>query len=181
MGPGPSTSYPIFNTPTGLAASIHRSGWDACSTASNHSLDQGLEGIRGTVAALDDRDVAHTGSFPSPELSRRPTILKVRGVKLGIISFTDSTNGIPAPTAWAVNEYAAADPKAGADAILADARRARREGANAVIVNLHWGDENSSLPTSHSSPSPSGSRRRPDHGLCRPGPPRGAADLAHER
>jgi poly-gamma-glutamate capsule biosynthesis protein CapA/YwtB (metallophosphatase superfamily) len=146
MGPGAPASYPIFNTPTGLAASIHRSGWDACSTASNHSLDQGLEGIRGTAAALDDRDVAHAGSFPSRELSRRPTILKVRGAKLGYISYTDATNGIPSPTAWAVNEYAAADPKAGADAILADARRAHREGADAVIVNLHWGDENSSYP-----------------------------------
>jgi poly-gamma-glutamate capsule biosynthesis protein CapA/YwtB (metallophosphatase superfamily) len=146
MGPGPPATYPIFNTPTGLAASVRKSGWDACSTASNHSLDQGLEGIRGTVAALDEQGVAHTGSFASPRASERPTILDVRGVKLGYISYTDATNGIPAPTAWAVNEYAAADPRAGADAVLADARRARRQGAEAVIVNLHWGVENSGQP-----------------------------------
>ena len=48
-------TYPIFNTPTDLAASIHRSGWDACNTASNHSVDQGQAGINGTVKALHKR------------------------------------------------------------------------------------------------------------------------------
>jgi poly-gamma-glutamate capsule biosynthesis protein CapA/YwtB (metallophosphatase superfamily) len=147
LGPGPPQTYPIFNTPTGLAASIRRSGWDACSTASNHSLDQGLEGIRATAAALDMRDIAHTGSFASERASRRPTILRVRGVRIGYLSYTDATNGIPAPTAWAVNEYAAAEPAAGAAAILADARRARRAGAEAVIVNVHWGVEYASAPS----------------------------------
>ncbi len=146
MGPGPPATYPIFNTPTGLAASIRSSGWDACSTASNHSLDQGLEGIAGTTAALDDRGVEHTGSFASARASGRPTIIDVDGVRLGYVAYTDATNGIPAPTGWAINEYAAADPAAGAEAILGDARLARKHGAEAVIVNLHWGDENSSEP-----------------------------------
>ena len=44
MGPGPPTTYPIFNTPTGLAASVKRSGWDLCDHASNHSLDGGQGG-----------------------------------------------------------------------------------------------------------------------------------------
>jgi poly-gamma-glutamate synthesis protein (capsule biosynthesis protein) len=146
MGPGPPASYPIFNTPTGLAASIRRSGWDACSTASNHSLDQGLAGIEGTVAALDQRGIEHTGSYPSPNAAEGETILGVEGVKLGYLAYTDATNGIPAPTDWAVNEYAAADPGPGVEAILADARQARKRGADAVIVNLHWGDENSGAP-----------------------------------
>src|SRR4051812_8643635 len=59
MGRGPPSTYPIFNTPTGLAASIHRSGWDACDTASNHSNDQGQAGIAGTVKALHRHDVEH--------------------------------------------------------------------------------------------------------------------------
>lgn len=146
MGPGPPSSYPIFNTPTGLAASVRRSGWDACSTASNHSLDQGLAGIRGTVAALDERGIEHTGSYASAQAAERSTILEVDGVRLGYLAYTDATNGIPAPTGWALDEYAAANPKAGAKAILADARRARERGAEAVIVDLHWGDENASAP-----------------------------------
>lgn len=146
MAPGAPAGYPIFNTPTGLAASLRRSGWDACSTASNHSLDQGLDGVRGTVAALEDRGIEHAGSYASAKAAERATILGVNGVKLGYLAYTDATNGIPAPTGWALSEYAAANPEAGAEAILADARRARKQGAEAVIVNLHWGDENVSAP-----------------------------------
>ena len=146
MGPGPPSTYPIFNTPTDLAASIRRSGWDACSTASNHSNDQGQRGIDGTVAALKRRGIAHTGSFRSRRASKRPTIVSVRGVRIGFVAYTDATNGIAAPHPWSLNEYAAANPKAGAKAILADARRARRAGADAVIVNLHWGSEYARAP-----------------------------------
>jgi poly-gamma-glutamate synthesis protein (capsule biosynthesis protein) len=147
LGTGPPSSYPIFRTPTDLAESIARSGWDACSTASNHSLDQGATGIAETAAALDRAGVVHTGSFATKRAARRPTLLEARGAKLAFIAYTDATNGIPAPTGWALNEYPAADPEAGADAVLADARRARRAGAEAVIVNLHWGVENSDRPT----------------------------------
>ena len=146
MGPGEPATYPVFNTPTGLAASVRKSGWDACSTASNHALDQGSEGIAGTAAALDEHGIEHTGSFASEKLSETPTVIDVDGVSLGYLSYTDATNGFQAPTEWALNEYAAADPEAGAEAILADARRARRAGAEAVIVNIHWGTEYSGEP-----------------------------------
>jgi poly-gamma-glutamate capsule biosynthesis protein CapA/YwtB (metallophosphatase superfamily) len=146
MGPGPPATYPVFNTPTELARAIRKTGWDACSTASNHSLDRGSAGIAGTIEALDKRGVAHTGTYASKRASRRPTILRVAGSKLAFISYTDATNGFQAPTDWALNEYAAADPKAGAKAILADARDARDAGADAVIVNVHWGTEYASQP-----------------------------------
>jgi poly-gamma-glutamate capsule biosynthesis protein CapA/YwtB (metallophosphatase superfamily) len=146
MGPGPPATYPVFNTPTELARAIRKTGWDACSTASNHSLDRGRAGIAGTIEALDKRGIAHAGTYASKRASRRPTILRVAGVKLAFISYTDATNGFRAPTDWALNEYAAADPKAGAKAILADARDARDAGADAVIVNVHWGTEYASRP-----------------------------------
>ncbi len=146
MGPGPPATYPVFNTPAALAASIRKSGWDACSTASNHSLDQGAEGIAGTADALDQQRIEHTGSFASEKAEAAPTIIDVDGVKLGYLSYTDATNGFEAPSEWALNEYPAADPEAGARAILADARRARSAGAEAVIVNIHWGTEYSREP-----------------------------------
>lgn len=146
MGPGPPTTYPIFNTPRDLAKSIRRSGWDACSTASNHSLDGGQAGIDGTVDALDDAGVKNTGSFTSRKHSNEPTFLRVDGVKVGFVAYTDATNGLRPPHPWSVNTYAASEPKAGAKAIIRDARRARDRGAEAVIVQIHWGDENSPRP-----------------------------------
>jgi poly-gamma-glutamate capsule biosynthesis protein CapA/YwtB (metallophosphatase superfamily) len=140
-------SYPLFDTPPELARAIAQSGWDACDTASNHSLDQGQEGVDETGAALDRAGIEHTGSFASARDRRRPLILEAAGVKIGFVAYTDATNGIPLPNPWSVN-LAAVDAEVGEKArrILSDAKRARRAGAEAVILNMHWGDENSLEP-----------------------------------
>jgi poly-gamma-glutamate synthesis protein (capsule biosynthesis protein) len=144
MTPAPPTSYPIFNTPPELADAVAESGWDVCDTASNHSLDQGQEGIDDTGKALDHARVEHTGSFSSAAAQDKLVILDVHGVKVAFLAYTTDTNGIPAPHPWSVN---IASP----GRVLADARRAHRKGADAVIVNLHWGGE--ILPEYQQEPS----------------------------
>ena len=147
LGPPPPASYPVFSTPTELAAGIRASGWDACSTASNHSLDQGVEGIEQTGAALDQQRIEHTGSFVSAREQRRPLVVEVDGVEVGLLAYTDMTNGIPLPEPWSVNLAAVDDPAdRKAEQILAAAKRLRRAGAEAVILNMHWGDENAFEP-----------------------------------
>lgn len=139
MTSAPPTGYPVFNTPPALARAIAQTGWDVCDTASNHSLDQGQAGIASTAAALDRAHIRHTGSFAQPAGQHRTLIVRVRGVRVALLAYTEMTNGIPLPHPWSVN-------LAHADRILADARRARRRGAQVVIVNLHWGTEDVSAP-----------------------------------
>jgi Bacterial capsule synthesis protein PGA_cap len=126
--------YPVFNTPPDLAEAISGTGWDVCSTASNHTLDQGQEGIDETNRVLDREGVAHAGSYSSRAESEEPTIVDVEGVKVGFLAYTEMTNGVPLPKPWSVN-------MAKADEILDDAAAAREQGAQVVIVNLHAGDE----------------------------------------
>lgn len=134
--------YPRFVGPREMAAGIVSAGWDTCSTANNHSLDAGWDGIVSTLDVLEANGLGHTGTARSPE-ERMPAIYEVAGVKVGHLSFTYGTNGIPAPRdrPWAVNVI-------DADSILADASWARRQGAEFVIVSLHWGAENVVAPTS---------------------------------
>ena len=132
--PGPVQGYPVFRTPPDLASSIRRVGWDACSTASNHSLDAGQYGIGTTLRALRRAGVKATGTSRSAEARRRTTILRVKGVRVAFLSYTAVTNGQAVPHPWSVNW-------ASPGAILRDARRARRRGARIVIVNMHWGTE----------------------------------------
>ena len=132
--PGPVQGYPSFRTPPALAGSIRRVGWDACSTASNHSLDAAEYGIGTTLAALDRAGIEHAGTARSPAERRRITTLGVKGLKVAFLSYTAISNGQAVPHPWNLN-WASPGP------ILADARRAKRSGADAVIVNLHWGDE----------------------------------------
>ena len=134
------TGYPRFNTPRSLAKAIRWAGYDVCSTASNHSLDQGQRGVRATGAALRRANLAHTGSFSSAAAQRRSTIVTAKGVKVAFLSYTEMTNGIPLPHRWSVNI-------ARGRRILADARRARRRGARVVVVNLHWGNEYQARPS----------------------------------
>lgn len=134
MEPGTPASYPVFRTPPELARAIAQTGFRACDTASNHSVDQGQRGIDTTVAALNRAGVLHTGSFASPAAQRKPLIMTVKGVKVAFMAYTEMTNGIPLPHPWSVNI-------ASAPRIIAAARRAHADGAQVVIVNLHWGDE----------------------------------------
>jgi poly-gamma-glutamate capsule biosynthesis protein CapA/YwtB (metallophosphatase superfamily) len=140
MTPAPPTGYPTFNTPPALAPAIRATGWRACDTAATHTLDQGQTGIDDTVRALDAAGIPNTGSFTSAAAQRTPLILTVKGVKVAFLAYTELTNGIPSPHPWSVNRAYAAQ-------ILADAHRARRAGARVVIVNIHWGDENVTQPS----------------------------------
>jgi hypothetical protein len=138
--PGPVQGYPVFRTPPALASSIRRVGWDACSTASNHSLDAGQYGIRTTLRALRGAGVKAAGTARSARGRRRTTMIRVKGVRAAFLSYTAVSNGQAVPHPWSVNW---ASPRL----ILRDARRARRRGARLVIVNLHWGTEFASSVT----------------------------------
>jgi poly-gamma-glutamate capsule biosynthesis protein CapA/YwtB (metallophosphatase superfamily) len=137
---GPPRGYPSFRTPVGLAHAIRASGWDVCSTASNHTLDAGLRGVKTTIAVLDRVGVRHTGSYRTRAASRRTTVLEAKGLKVAFLAYTALTNGQRIPHPWTLN-------MAKARRIVRDARRARRAGADAVVVNLHWGAEYRSAPT----------------------------------
>ncbi len=137
---GSPASYPVFRTPPSLAKAIKAAGWDACSTASNHSLDAGTAGVRSTIAALDGAGVKHTGTARSSSERGRTPIIHVKGVPVAFLSYTEMTNGFALPQPWSVN-------LARRERILSDARAARKRGARAVIVNLHWGDEYRTSPS----------------------------------
>ena len=140
LAPGALHGYPVFNGPPDLAKAIRWAGWDACDTASNHSLDGGQAGIDATGRTLDRLRIPHTGSARSAAAARKIVLLRAKGVKVAFLAYTAVSNGQIAPHRWSVNR---AEPKR----ILADARRARRKGADVVIVNVHWGDENVVAPS----------------------------------
>jgi poly-gamma-glutamate capsule biosynthesis protein CapA/YwtB (metallophosphatase superfamily) len=141
MTPAPPAGYPTFNTPPDLATAIRQTGWRACSTAGTHSLDRGQTGVDDTIRALDRAGVAHTGTFSSAAAQETPLIMTVKGVRVAFLAYTELTNGIPSPHPWSVN-------RANAAQILSDAHRARLDGAQVVIVNLHWGDQYVAQPSS---------------------------------
>ena len=140
---GPYSSYPRFNAPAQLATGIAGAGWDICSTASNHSADQGWPGLVQTLDALDAAGVAHRGMYRTEADSLAPVLYTVEGVAVGFLSATYGLNGLPAPGGheWSVTRI---DPAA----ILDRVRELRAAGADVVVVSLHWGNEYQHAPSS---------------------------------
>ncbi|MFG3255978.1 CapA family protein [Streptomyces sp. NPDC048172] len=136
---GPFTGYPAFMTPPQLAQAVKDTGYDSCSTASNHTLDAGGEGVKRTLDAMDRAGLRHAGSARDKAESARPAMLRAGGpggAKVAQLAYTYGTNGIPLPEGkpWTVNMI---DPAR----IIADARAARKAGADVVVVSMHWGTE----------------------------------------
>lgn len=138
---GPFTGYPSFTSPPEIAAALRATGYDSCSTASNHTLDDGAEGISRTLGALDRAGVKHVGSARSAEEDARPALLDAGGAKVAQLAYSYDTNGRPLPQGqpWAVDLI-------DEDRILADSRAARAAGADVVVVSLHWGTEWQTAP-----------------------------------
>jgi poly-gamma-glutamate synthesis protein (capsule biosynthesis protein) len=133
---GPFSGYPSFNVPPQVTAAIKDTGFDTCSTASNHTFDAGEEGVYRTLDALDAAGLHHAGSYRDAGAQQTPNIMDVRGVKVAQLSYTFGLNGMqrPAGKAWIANLI---DP----EAIIAEAKRARAAGAQIVVVSMHWGTE----------------------------------------
>ncbi len=140
-GTAPS-GFPLFNAPAELLDGLKQAGFDGCSTASNHVLDRGFDGVTRTLDAMDRVGLGHTGSARSAEEAATAKIYDVDGVKIAHISYTYGFSGNlkpPAGKEWAANLI---DPAA----IKAAARRAREAKADIVVLSLHAGTEYKHLP-----------------------------------
>jgi poly-gamma-glutamate synthesis protein (capsule biosynthesis protein) len=133
---GPLEGFPRFSVPPQVALGIKRAGFDACSTASNHAIDQGEAGVGRTLDALDRAGLRHTGTFRTATDAAKATIYTVDGVKIGHLSYSLHFNGLARPTdkEWLANLI---DPRQ----IIQAARATRRAGAEIVVLSLHWGTE----------------------------------------
>lgn len=135
------SGYPLFNVPGDLAVSLADVGYDGCSTASNHSLDRGVDGIKATLGLLEDAGLGHAGMARTASEAETPTLYEIRGITIGHLSYTYGLNGLTLPPdhLWAVHVI-------DADAIEAEAAAAVNAGADFVVVSIQWGVEYVSTP-----------------------------------
>ena len=133
--------FPAFVVPRELASAIAYAGYDTCSLASNHATDGGQEGIVGTISALDRAGVAHTGMALSQEDRDRVTLVEAGDATVAHLSYSYGFNNgeLPADEAHLSNVIEEA-------AILDEARRAREEGADFVVLSMHWGANYDATP-----------------------------------
>lgn len=136
---GPFSAYPSFNVPPQIITAAQQVGYQACTTASNHTIDRGTAGLVRTLDALDAAGLQHTGSYRSEADSRGVLILQTAAAKIAVIEGAYGLNGQTPEQPWQVDML---DPAA----MIAKARQARALGADIVLGVMHAGDEYSSAP-----------------------------------
>lgn len=130
-----TVALPKINAPLSFADAIKGAGFDFLVTANNHTMDRGNVGVSATISALNERGLKFTGT--SDDGDRHISINDLNGIRTCILSYTMFLNsGNQAPASKdTVNLYS----KSACDADIA---AAREQGAEYIIVYIHWGDEN---------------------------------------
>ena len=138
---GTPSGYPSFAAPAEIVDWMPTMGWDIATTASNHSLDQGFDGLVRSHEMIEQAGLKALGTYPTKEAKDTPFIVEKNGIKVSIVSGTYDLNGYvpPAGKEWCVDMW-------DVDRMIADAKAARKAGADIVLAHLHGGDEYVHMP-----------------------------------
>ncbi len=130
------SGYPTFNTPDSLAYELKDIGVDVLSTANNHSLDKGFDGLSRTIDVLDSADISHLGTYKTEEDQNETLIKWVKGIKIAFVNYTYGTNGITVPSdkSFCINLI-------DEDLMKEQIDRAKEEDPDIIIACMHWGTE----------------------------------------
>lgn len=134
--------YPSFNGPKEAADALYDTGFNVINMASNHILDKGLKGALASYANIEAAGFQNIiGAFPDKEKTQEFCIVEEQGIKVGFLSYTYGTNGIPIPK--------------GQEQLvpLIDLDKMKQDIAvispkcDVLAVSLHWGNEYETTPS----------------------------------
>ena len=132
------SGFPLFNFPKETIYSLKNAGFDALSTANNHALDTGLDGIGETISHIKESGMKSFGTLA--EDGDKGIIIEKNGIKIGLISFTDTLNGMDSlmrGKEYSVNTFA--------QDVKSDIQNLK-DNSDIVIVYPHWGNEYQLVP-----------------------------------
>ena len=133
--------YPMFNSPSSYGDAMMDAGFNMVSLATNHTLDQGSNGIINFYNYWKDKDVMYHGIADSEETRSQYIIKEKNNITYSMLSYTTSTNGIPVPSGkdYLVNVYNKETVKKDIEYL--------RDKVDVLIVAMHWGVEYTHTPT----------------------------------
>ena len=133
------SGYPLFNTPETLLDAVRDAGVDFLTLANNHMLDRYFEGMQATVDWVEKYGFDHGGANRTPEERDKPVIVEVNGIRIGMLCYTQMTNGMEAHCSSAVKEYGVNYLRRAR--FDADIEKLKAENVDVIIAIPHWGQE----------------------------------------
>lgn len=162
------SSYPGFNAPNEIADFALAYGIDTVTFCNNHVYDKGYSGFCRTIENLRESGLATAGGYLNEEEYNTPEIYDVKGIKIGLLSYTYLVNSrygyykgeiINTLEPYSVRTFV--QNVNAAEAMSDEMQKLREAGAELVIVYLHWGNEYKDSPTA--------AQKNLAHALCEGG------------
>ena len=132
----------VFAAPTVVLDSLADAGFDAVSFANNHVYDQGRAGFVETLDQLDRVGIAAVGAGRTCAEAEGPRWFELDGIRVAFLAYTvqfnDYRNGARSTpcSAFFVEDRA-----------RSAVAQAREDGAELVVLSLHWGTEYATTPS----------------------------------
>lgn len=138
--------YPAFNMPYEVLPALKSIGVDLVTTATNHTPDKGYKGVCNTLKNVRKAGLIPVGTFETKEDRDKLCILEINGIKVGVASYTTYTNGsLPEKYSFAVNKCGY-KYDAIVKYVVPQIKKLRENGAEFIIVAMHWGKEYEDKP-----------------------------------
>jgi len=131
------SGYPQFGSPKEIGTALAGMGFDVVNHATNHIMDKGEAGVLSNMDFWDSHEGIHyLGIHRSEEdRAKRQVIISKNNFKVGFLSYTYGTNGIPLPRgkSWLVSLIDQGKMTADITAL--------RPLCDYLVVSMHWGEE----------------------------------------
>lgn len=136
------SGYPLFNSPKHIIRDLQTNGVDLLSITNNHTLDRKDSGLLKAIGHMKEYGMQYVGAYESPEDREAKRIFNVKGVRIGVLAYTYSLNGLAVPKG---KSYLVS--LIDKDRMEAEIRELEEE-VDLTVVSIHWGDEYSLYPSS---------------------------------
>lgn len=127
--------YLYRSPPEKVAPALLNAGFNVVSLANNHAMDQGVEGLKHTLAALDLVGIKHAGAGMNLAEARKPALLESKGVRVAFLAYT-----LTFPEEFWATADRPGSPFGHEAQVRADIAAAQSQ-ADIVLVSFHWGQE----------------------------------------
>ena len=91
------SGYPQFSSPDYLVTDLKEAGVDMLNLANNHAVDKWEGGLALAIENIENANIPYVGAYKSVEDQATHRIVDVKGIKIGVVSYTYGTNGLVLP------------------------------------------------------------------------------------
>lgn len=131
----PISGYPQFSSPDYIVRDLKASGVDMLNIANNHIVDKGESGVQTVFENIEHYGLPYIGAYQSEEDALTDRIIELKGIRIGIVSYTYGTNGLflPEGSPFIINYID--------DEQIVNDIKAMKDKVDVTVVHLHWGPE----------------------------------------